>query len=131
MKFPKVRGGGGSKAVWTFFKKTSKFESTGTPKNTTKFKANPPLQGFSYSYLNSFRNWLEEMRKGQDRHVGLSFSFPLFSCLPLNQKSRGTRALHMPHSPLYEVVVPGIVGNLWRWCSILELSILLRLNKIF
>ena len=37
----------------------------------------------------------------------------------------------MPHSPLYEVVVPGIVGNLWRWCSILELSILLRLNKHF
>ena len=71
------------------------------------------------------------MRKGQDRHVGLSFSFPLFSCLPLKQKSRGTRALHMSHSPLYEVVVPGIVGNLWRWCSILELSILLRLNKHF
>ena len=31
MKFPKIGSGGGSKAVWTFSKKTSKFGDTGTP----------------------------------------------------------------------------------------------------
>ena len=32
VKFPKVRGEGGLKAVWTFLEETSKLESTVTPK---------------------------------------------------------------------------------------------------
>ena len=40
MKFPK-EGGGGAKAVWTFFKKISKFELTVTP--WYKLKASQPV----------------------------------------------------------------------------------------